>query len=107
MSSDLTLTASITCPMVPYLPLPFLVGELGSPYYVSRLSNELCKLHRRLLDIREVPSLVPDSHLNETAKLIEAELSNRIVKLKEKIDSGALETDDDSQYTSCNDTDNN
>lgn len=49
----------------------------------------------RLLDVREVPSLVPETHLNETARLVEAEMSIRVAKLKEKIDSGALESDDE------------
>ncbi|KAH9829949.1 uncharacterized protein C8Q71DRAFT_717557 [Rhodofomes roseus] len=44
-------------------------------------------------DLRMLPSLVPASRLNDTARVIEAELAARIVKLKEKIESGSIDQD--------------
>jgi len=44
-------------------------------------------------DLRMLPSLVPTSRLNDTARIIEAELSARMAKLKEKIDTGSIDQD--------------
>ena len=43
------------------------------------------------IDIRKVASLVPPAHLNDTAKVVEEEMTIRIAKLKEKIDMGTIE----------------
>ncbi|KAG5654198.1 hypothetical protein H0H81_006231 [Sphagnurus paluster] len=45
------------------------------------------------IDIRLLPSLVPVSAKNETAQLIEPELSARITKLKNLIDAGIIDQD--------------
>ncbi|KAF9054394.1 hypothetical protein BJ165DRAFT_1412859 [Panaeolus papilionaceus] len=45
------------------------------------------------IDIRLLPSLVPESARNATAKLIQLELEARINKLKELIEDGVVETD--------------
>ncbi|KZT68761.1 hypothetical protein DAEQUDRAFT_765968 [Daedalea quercina L-15889] len=44
-------------------------------------------------DLRVLPSLVPIPLLNDTACVIEAELAARMVRLKEKIDTGAIDQD--------------
>ncbi|KAJ4470118.1 hypothetical protein J3R30DRAFT_1227234 [Lentinula aciculospora] len=45
----------------------------------------------RAVDIRFLPSIVPDNMKNETALLIEPELSSRIEKFKKLIDAGIIE----------------
>ncbi|KAH9928798.1 hypothetical protein B0H21DRAFT_814236 [Amylocystis lapponica] len=45
------------------------------------------------IDLRQIPSLVPESHMNDTAHAIEAEMSIRVAKLKEKIDFGTIDED--------------
>ncbi|EEB86621.1 hypothetical protein MPER_16359, partial [Moniliophthora perniciosa FA553] len=47
----------------------------------------------RSIDIRYLPSIVPEHFQNETARLIEPELSARIDKLKYLIDAGIIEQD--------------
>lgn len=46
---------------------------------------------RRHIDIRLLPSLVPEEIRNETAKVIEPELQGRIDKLKDLIDAGIID----------------
>ncbi|KAI0703928.1 hypothetical protein C8Q76DRAFT_752964 [Earliella scabrosa] len=56
------------------------------------------------IDLRTLPSLVPEDFRNDSAHAVETELSVRISKLKDKIDSGALEdtsSTDDSPKTKC------
>lgn len=53
-----------------------------------------------LIDIRELPSLVPASHQNDTANLILPELSARIQKLRKLIYSGTVEDSSSSSSTS-------
>ncbi|PSR74066.1 hypothetical protein PHLCEN_2v10138, partial [Hermanssonia centrifuga] len=48
-------------------------------------------------DIRNIPSLVPSERINETARVVETELSSRLSKLKESIDSGAIEENQDDE----------
>lgn len=43
------------------------------------------------IDIRQLVSLVPPDRINETARVVEEEMFLRIERLKEKIDSGAIE----------------
>ncbi|KAI0925008.1 hypothetical protein AcW1_006950 [Taiwanofungus camphoratus] len=58
----------------------------------------------RHIDLRDIPSLVPEAYINDTAHAIEAELLARVMKLKEKIDAGTLDQDldnDESPKTRC------
>ncbi|KAH9479483.1 DSC E3 ubiquitin ligase complex subunit 1 [Psilocybe cubensis] len=58
----------------------------------------------RHIDIRLLPSLVPEGFINQTAQVIEPELQARIDKLKKLIDDGVLDTDssnDDAPRTAC------
>ncbi|KAF8885015.1 hypothetical protein BD779DRAFT_1673890 [Infundibulicybe gibba] len=58
----------------------------------------------RHIDIRLLPSLVPESMKNETARIIEPELTARINKLKGLIDAGILDQDtsnDDPPKSTC------
>ncbi|PPQ90771.1 hypothetical protein CVT25_010160 [Psilocybe cyanescens] len=58
----------------------------------------------RHIDIRMLPSLVPEAFRNETAKVIEPELQARIDKLKNLIDAGIIDvesTSDDVARTTC------
>ncbi|KAF9074941.1 hypothetical protein BDP27DRAFT_1316219 [Rhodocollybia butyracea] len=54
-------------------------------------------------DIRLLPSIVPENMRNETALLIEPELSSRIEKLKDLIDAGIIEDalENDPPKTAC------
>jgi hypothetical protein len=47
---------------------------------------------RRIPDLRDLPSLVPDEWRNATAQVIEAELGARIAKALRIIDSGSYDT---------------
>lgn len=53
----------------------------------------------RHIDLRDIPSLVPEAYINDTAHAIEAELLARVMKLKEKIDAGTLDQDLDNGTT--------
>ncbi|KAG2011698.1 hypothetical protein CC2G_011786 [Coprinopsis cinerea AmutBmut pab1-1] len=58
----------------------------------------------RRIDIRLLPSLVPEDFRNETAAVIAPELNARINKLKNLIDAGVLDQDsnsDDPPKTTC------
>jgi transmembrane E3 ubiquitin-protein ligase len=44
-------------------------------------------------DIRDVPSIVPADHSNETARVVELELASRIAKFLQLIDSGTYDTE--------------
>lgn len=46
---------------------------------------------RQGVDLRYLPTLVPESYLNETARIIEAELLAREARLRDKVDSGNIE----------------
>ena len=54
--------------------------------YVSNLF-----LDRRHIDIRLLPSIVPESHQNETARVIEPQLTVQIMRLKNMIDAGVID----------------
>ena len=41
--------------------------------------------------------LVPPAHLNETAKIVEAEMIARMSKLKERIESGTIQENTDGE----------
>jgi hypothetical protein len=56
------------------------------------ISEVIC-FSSRQIDIRLFPSLVPDSAKNETARVIEPELTARINKLKKLIDAGVVDQD--------------
>ena len=45
------------------------------------------------IDIRLLPSLVPDDYRNDVAAMIVPELSSRITKLKTLIDDGVVDQD--------------
>lgn len=49
--------------------------------------------YSRPMDIRLLPSIVPEPYINVTAHVIETELVARVLKLKEKIDAGILDSD--------------
>ncbi|KAF8909348.1 hypothetical protein CPB84DRAFT_1673542 [Gymnopilus junonius] len=59
----------------------------------------------RRIDIRLLPSLVPEALRNETAQIIEPELQARINKLKNLIDDGVIDSDssgnDEAAKVSC------
>ncbi|KAI0628206.1 hypothetical protein C8Q77DRAFT_1150309 [Trametes polyzona] len=59
----------------------------------------------RSMDLRSLPALVPEEFRNESARAVEVELTTRISKLKERIESGSFEQDaaddDDSPKTKC------
>ncbi|PPR01695.1 hypothetical protein CVT24_001523 [Panaeolus cyanescens] len=61
----------------------------GSIYGLARTSGPI--------DIRQLPSLVPETVRNDTAKLIQPELEARINKLKTLIDDGVIEPDSTSE----------
>jgi hypothetical protein len=48
---------------------------------------------RRLIDIRLLPSLVPEFLRNDTTRIIEPELQARINKLKNLIDDGVIDAE--------------
>jgi hypothetical protein len=52
----------------------------------------------RHIDIRLLPSLVPNSAKNETAHVIQPELIMRINKLKKLIDAGVIDQDPNGKY---------
>ncbi|TFY77383.1 hypothetical protein EWM64_g6627, partial [Hericium alpestre] len=59
-----------------------------------------------VIDIRLIPSLVPESEQNHTAHLIIPELESRIKKLKDTLNSGSFDSDsfslsDDASRTNC------
>ena len=51
--------------------------------------------NRRHVDVRDLPSLVPQPYVNATAQAIDAELFARIGKLHNMIESGQVEVDSD------------
>ncbi|KAJ7504432.1 hypothetical protein B0H11DRAFT_516924 [Mycena galericulata] len=56
------------------------------------------------VDLRFLPSIVPSAFRNETARIIEPELSSRIDKLRRLIDAGVIEQEssfDEVSKTSC------
>ncbi|KAJ7115923.1 hypothetical protein C8R44DRAFT_880324 [Mycena epipterygia] len=56
------------------------------------------------VDLRFLPSIVPDAFRNETARIVQPELASRITKLKNLIDAGVIEQDstlDEAPKTSC------
>ncbi|KAJ7155449.1 hypothetical protein C8R43DRAFT_884617 [Mycena crocata] len=56
------------------------------------------------VDLRFLPSVVPEAFRNETARIVEPELVSRIAKLKQLIDAGVIEQDstiDEGPKTSC------
>ena len=56
--------------------------------------------HRHGIDMRHLPALVPETYRNDSARAVEAEITSRASKLKEKIDAGAFEQDSSSDGTS-------
>jgi hypothetical protein len=59
----------------------------------NRVKSGAIYSSRRHIDIRLLPSLVPYSAKNETAHVIEPELTARITKLKKLIDGGVIDQD--------------
>ncbi|KAJ6518763.1 hypothetical protein C8R45DRAFT_949170 [Mycena sanguinolenta] len=55
------------------------------------------------VDLRFLPSIVPESSRNETAQIVEPELASRIAKLKSLIDAGIIEQEaiDEVPKTTC------
>ncbi len=56
-------------------------------------------LSRRNLDIRLLPSLVPEKWKNQTAHFVEPELASKLKKLKNLIDAGVIEHEPTPQGT--------
>lgn len=48
---------------------------------------------RRHVDLRFLPSIVPEAFRNETAQIVEPELASRIAKLRSLIDAGVIESE--------------
>lgn len=57
------------------------------------MTHFVTHVRSRLMDIRFIPSIVPATLINDTARIIETELAARIAKLKEKIDAGNFDSD--------------
>ncbi|KAJ7449681.1 hypothetical protein FB451DRAFT_1287670 [Mycena latifolia] len=56
------------------------------------------------VDLRFLPGIVPEAFRNETAQIVEPELTSRIAKLRNLIDAGVIEqeaTSDEAPKTSC------
>ncbi|KAF7370635.1 RING-type domain-containing protein [Mycena sanguinolenta] len=55
------------------------------------------------VDLRFLPSIVPEASRNETAQIVEPELASRIAKLKSLIDAGIIEQEatDEVSKTTC------
>ncbi|KAJ7066593.1 hypothetical protein C8F01DRAFT_1123824 [Mycena amicta] len=56
------------------------------------------------VDLRYLPSIVPEAYRNDTAQIVEPELTSRIEKLRKLIDAGVIEQDlssDEVLKTSC------
>ncbi|KAF7356630.1 RING-type domain-containing protein [Mycena venus] len=56
------------------------------------------------VDLRFLPSIVPEASRNATAQIVEPELASRITRLKNLIDAGVIEqeaTTDEASKTSC------
>lgn len=72
------------------------LSQQGKPlafcYFCSLLT-----LTRRHVDVRDLPSLIPQSLVNATAQAIDAELFARISKLHDMIESGVVEIDSDNR----------
>ena len=64
--------------------------------YASHTISLLTLCSSRRIDIRLLPSLVPEELRNETAQIIEPELRARIDKLKGLIDDGVIDSDSSS-----------
>ncbi|KAF7308521.1 RING-type domain-containing protein [Mycena chlorophos] len=58
----------------------------GSMFAMARPSGQN-------IDLRYLPSIVPEAYRNETAKIVEPELASRIEKLKQLIDAGVIAQD--------------
>nr|GAT55742.1 predicted protein [Mycena chlorophos] len=58
----------------------------GSMFAMARPSGQN-------IDLRYLPSIVPQAYRNETAKIVEPELASRIEKLKQLIDAGVIAQD--------------
>nr|QIE48439.1 hypothetical protein [Trametes gibbosa] len=74
------------------------VLSTGSVYAIAESTG-------RGMDLRTLPALVPEALRNDSARAVEAELTSRISKLKEKIESGSFDQDgseaEDSPKTRC------
>jgi hypothetical protein len=57
-------------------------------------------LDRRHIDVRLLPSLVPKVFQNDTAQIIEPQLTARITRLKSMIDAGVIDQDTQSDGSS-------
>ncbi|KAJ7760513.1 hypothetical protein B0H16DRAFT_1532543 [Mycena metata] len=56
------------------------------------------------VDLRFLPSIVPEAFRNETARIVEPELASRITKLRNLIDAGVIEQEstlDEAPQTTC------
>ncbi len=75
---------------------PSLQGTFWPPIDLAVTPPHSHHLRRHGIDLRTLPALVPESLRNDSARAVEVELSARISKLKEKINSGAFEQDSSS-----------
>lgn len=69
-------------------------------YIIFRTATLTLPRHRHGSDIRLLPGLVPQWRLNDTARVIEAELLAREARIKERLNSGNIEEDSEG-WSSC------
>lgn len=67
-----------------------LQSPIGEILYF-KFANLILGCHSQQIDIRLLPSLVPEDQRNVTAKLVAPELEARIDKLREIIDAGLID----------------
>lgn len=69
----------------------FAFAEPSECVYLSCESCISSRSQRQGIDLRNLPSLVPQQRLNETAHVVEAELLAREARIKEKVNLGNME----------------
>jgi hypothetical protein len=58
-------------------------------------------LDRRHIDVRLLPSLVPEAYQNDTARIIAPQLTAQITRLKKMIDAGVIDQETQSGGSPC------
>ncbi|KAJ7765390.1 hypothetical protein DFH07DRAFT_1014818 [Mycena maculata] len=78
--------------------------EFEGIHFVSNGTMYALAQPGRHVDLRFLPSIVPEAFRNETARIVEPELNSRIEKLRRLIDAGVIEQEsnfDEAAKTSC------
>ncbi|KAI0083737.1 hypothetical protein BDY19DRAFT_975766 [Irpex rosettiformis] len=78
--------------------------ELEGVHFISNGSiYAFAETARQGIDTRYIPGLVPEWRLNDTARIIEAELFTREAIIKERLNSGSIEDapEEDNPITGC------